>query len=59
MKKKTDSYEISDCPFCGSSDVDVDEDGSDRAMVVCDECGVIGPVACNEYNAVRLWNLRP
>ena len=41
------------CPFCGSEDV-----GWGKDCLICENCGVEGPVAISEEEATELWNKR-
>lgn len=56
------------CPFCGSTDVDLDDCAED-VMVVCDDCQANGPPTCIgcrdeeetihlDFEAWELWNKR-
>lgn len=52
------------CPFCGSSNVSVDEEEADDGQpgpwwVGCEDCGGMGPAsATGEAEAISDWNQR-
>ena len=49
------------CPFCDSSDLDVDELDVKSFAVVCHTCKCIGPLhqGQSQAEAVAAWNRRP
>ena len=53
---------LEDCPFCGSSNIGLEEtlfDDSGAFWCVCRDCGAEGPVSLTtEDFAVELWNTR-
>lgn len=60
--------ELSACPFCGSEtsshiytveDFKGDRPRLEHSYVSCEDCGVQGPVADTEMEAVAAWNERP
>ena len=49
------SRKLKRCPFCGERAVLI---ASDKAFVVCEECGVATPVHDTEEEAIEVWNNR-
>lgn len=52
---------IAICPFCGNSDVVVDEVKPNVIAITCEECQVIGPHADLDQSlevAIQRWNER-
>lgn len=52
---------IAICPFCGNSDVIVDEVKPNVIAICCEECQVIGPHADLDQSlevAIQRWNER-
>ena len=52
---------IAICPFCGNSDVIVDEVKPNVIAITCEECQVIGPHADLDQSlevAIQRWNER-
>ena len=53
---------LEDCPFCGSSNVELEHSSlneSEVFWVVCRDCGAEGPVSLTtEDFAVEIWNTR-
>mgnify|MGYP000216819765 FL=1 len=53
------TIEVKACPFCGWSDVEIDETGPGRYQVACPECEAIGPASDVSVDmAVMFWNTR-
>lgn len=60
--------DIDNCPFCGSDDCDLFEDGETDICILCGDCQAQGPatrVGCREEDecdlveeAIALWNGR-
>lgn len=48
---------VKDCPFCGSVDVEIDEEGVEF-FVGCQECGCKGGNADTVMEAIDSWNRR-
>ena len=53
---------LEDCPFCDSSNVELEHSSLDKSgvfWVVCRDCGAEGPVSLTtEDFAVEIWNTR-
>lgn len=47
---------VSDCPFCGHGDVEIDEVSNFEFAVACPECRCIGPITGTIMEAIALWN---
>lgn len=47
------------CPFCGEEDLEIKQTTNDsNYFILCLYCGMRGPWAFLEINAIELWNLR-
>jgi hypothetical protein len=46
------------CPFCGSTRLQTWE-GVRGTTVECNRCAASGPHACDEIDAIILWNMTP
>jgi Lar family restriction alleviation protein len=47
------------CPFCGSRLTPPDLDGDAGSwVVVCPDCGAIGPTQASKDDAITAWNQR-
>lgn len=44
------------CPFCHKNDIFIEQCDVEEFAVVCNECGVCGPFANDEDNAIKKWN---
>ena len=49
---------IRDCPFCGSANVEIDENGAGDFCIVCQECQAVGPANDDLKDMIGLWNCR-
>lgn len=47
------------CPFCGSTDLGVDEEPRGSGWVYCGTCSTEGPYKGNRRSAIKAWNTRP
>jgi Lar family restriction alleviation protein len=50
--------QIESCPFCGAGIVHLQEIDTDGWAVVCEACGVIGPMGQGKLDATDRWNRR-
>lgn len=55
---------IKPCPYCGKKDAEhkvavLYDRESQMEHVECDYCGMCGPLAADEEEAVRMWNDLP
>ena len=44
------------CPFCHKNNSEVEQMDEDAFLVVCNECGGIGPIGIDEDEAVKKWD---
>lgn len=49
---------VHDCPFCGYTDVVIDEPTPLSYSVGCPECDSVGPSCTTVNGAINLWNNR-
>ena len=49
--------ELQPCPFCGSTDLEVDDD-DETSSVECEKCKIMGPVGDDLEEVIKLWNKR-
>lgn len=49
---------VSNCPFCSSENVEIDEVGIGEYAVDCGECRCIGPICGTVMEAISYWNDR-
>lgn len=49
--------ELSNCPFCGSDDLYLD-DALGLRQVICHACEASGPTQETDDEAVEAWNIR-
>lgn len=55
-----DSPELKLCPHCGETEIHIfDSDGGLIFFTVCSNCGMRGPEALKEDEAVSSWNSLP
>lgn len=47
---------IHDCPFCGHSDVEIDEVQPYEYAICCPECRAIGPIRNDIVSTISAWN---
>lgn len=47
---------VSNCPFCGSINVEIGEVSIGEYAVECTECRCIGPIANDIMESIRDWN---
>ena len=45
------------CPFCGSTDLEVDDE-VEKSTVYCEKCDIDGPTGEDKDEAIELWNRR-
>lgn len=50
------SIVIHDCPFCGYSDIEIDEVELGTFAICCPECQAIGPHGAQVMDAITAWN---
>lgn len=53
--------ELKPCPFCGGTNVVVDEFWErydEPYFIACNECGASGPYTHKKEEAIELWNRR-
>lgn len=55
--EKTDREPLRSCPFCGSTDIGVDEHDETMRQCRCQGCGACGPKG-NLKQAIDGWNKR-
>lgn len=59
-KTMDEDYNLNNCPYCSSDDVNIDEDlefDSDvHYYVSCYQCGASGPRMTTEEAAISSWN---
>lgn len=58
MTNNVDLWNLKPCPFCGSMELEVEENDFGDIVVSCESCFTEGPVAHSKSNAVALWNER-
>jgi len=49
---------ISTCPSCASQSASALELDADSWVVSCSNCGLVGPIAEDQVQAIASWNLR-
>lgn len=49
---------ISTCPSCASQSPSALELDADSWVVSCSDCGLVGPIAEDQAQAIASWNLR-
>lgn len=49
---------ISACPSCAAQSASALELGAESWVVSCGNCGLVGPIAEDQAQAVASWNLR-
>ena len=49
---------IHPCPFCGYTDVEVEETAPNEFAISCPECEAIGPRWASVDGSINLWNAR-
>jgi Lar family restriction alleviation protein len=57
-----DYQHLRNCPFCGSTDIDIlayDEEYHTRRVAECINCGARGSVSDSDEEAIESWNTRP
>lgn len=52
------SEELKPCPFCGSEDITIADDGGGQIYTACCDCACSGPFGGTDAQLVRLWNMR-
>ena len=54
------TVKLKSCPFCGSSDLDIESAGCAHDMynVACGGCEAWGPTEDTKEKAIEKWNLR-
>ena len=57
-KEKYGSEELKPCPFCGSTEIYIDNPDTNCFYVGCANCGVQGTTANKKELAVAYWNRR-
>lgn len=53
----SESIELLNCPFCGSDNISMVDDG-ELFWTMCGDCDCEGPIGDSEADATMLWNMR-
>lgn len=51
-----DIMKINECPFCGSEETELSDNGGNNYQVTCCECEAAGPVSRSKTDAKAQWN---
>lgn len=50
--------QLKPCPFCGSTDLDFDDNGENNLWVYCNNCQEEGGIGVGKEEAIKVWNRR-
>ena len=56
--EEIDVYEIASCPFCGSSEIIIQDSVPFHSHAFCKLCGARGPTEYSTLGALEKWNER-